>query len=109
MNILFAQSTSAPAGSGIATFLPFILMGLIIYFLIIRPQSKQRKEHDNELASLAKGDKVLSQGGIIGKIVEFQGKDNQVVVIDTEYNSKIKIQKSFILKKIITQKATDSK
>ena len=84
-------------------------MFLIFYFIVIRPQSKQRKEHENELASLAKGDKVLSQGGIIGKIIEFQGKDNQIVIIDTEYNNKIKIQKSFILKKIVTQKVINDK
>ena len=78
------------------TFMPLVLMFLIFYFIVIRPQSKQKKEHENELASLFKGDRVLSQGGIIGKIVEFQGKDNQIVVIDTEYNNKLKIFKCLI-------------
>ena len=108
MDILFAADQTAKAPLWV-TFMPLVLMFLIFYFIVIRPQSKQRKEHENELASLFKGDKVLSQGGIIGKIVEFQGKDNQIVVIDTEYNNKIKIQKSFILKKIVTQKVINDK
>ena len=82
---------------------------MIFYFIVIRPQSRQRKEHEDELASLAKGDKILSQGGIVGKIIEFQGKDNQIVVIDTEYNNKLKIQKSFILKKIVNKKVASNK
>ena len=45
MSILFAQSEQVP-GSGIAAFLPFLLIGLIFYFLILRPQSKQKKDHD---------------------------------------------------------------
>ena len=59
MDILFAASdqTTAPLW---VTFMPLVLMFLIFYFIVIRPQSKQRKEHENELASLAKGDKVLS-------------------------------------------------
>ena len=82
MNILFAQSLNVPTGSGIAAFLPFILMGLIIYFLIIRPQSKQRKRHDTTIAGLKKGDKILTRGGLYGKIVNFQGKNDNKVTID---------------------------
>ena len=61
----------------------------------------QKVKHENELNSLSKGDRVLSRGGIIGKIIEFQGKDNDIVVLDTEHNGKLTIQKSFILKKIV--------
>ena len=91
MNILFAQSTNAPAGSGIAAFLPFILMGLIIYFLIIRPQSKQRKQHDTTIAGLKKGDKILTRGGLYGKIVNFQGKNDNKVTIDAGSGVKLNI------------------
>ena len=96
MNILFAQSPNASAGSGIAAFLPFILMGLIIYFLIIRPQSKQRKQHDSTIAELKKGDKILTRGGLYGKIVNFQGKNDNKVTIDAGSGVKLNIFRSYI-------------
>ena len=96
MNILFAQSLNVPTGSGIAAFLPFILMGLIIYFLIIRPQSKQRKQHDSTIAGLKKGDKILTRGGLYGKIVNFQGKNDNKVTIDAGPGVKLKISRSYI-------------
>ena len=97
MDILFAQSVNAPAGSGIAAFLPFILMGLIIYFLIIRPQSKQRKEHDATITGLKKGDKILTRGGLYGKIVNFQGKNDNKVTIDAGSGVKLSISRSYII------------
>jgi len=96
LDILFAQSANAPAGSGIAAFLPFILMGLIIYFLIIRPQSKQRKEHDATITGLKKGDKILTRGGLYGKIVNFQGKNNNKVTIDAGSGVKLNISRAYI-------------
>ena len=96
MNILFAQSPIASAGSGIAAFLPFILMGLIIYFLIIRPQSKQKKQHDSTIAGLKKGDKILTRGGLYGKIVNFQGKNDNKVTIDAGSGVKLNISRSYI-------------
>ena len=108
MDILFANTNEATAPLWM-NLLPLLLMFLIFYFIVIRPQSRQRKEHEDELASLVKGDRVLSQGGIIGKIVEFQGKDSQIVVLDTECNNNIKVQKSFILRKIIAEKKTQAK
>ena len=96
MNILFAQSINTPTGTGIAAFLPFILMGLIIYFLIIRPQSKQRKQHDTTIAQLKKGDKILTRGGLYGKIVNFQGKNDNKVTIDAGSGVKLNISRSYI-------------
>tara|TARA_Y100000814_G_scaffold290322_1_gene264699 strand:- start:2077 stop:2400 length:324 start_codon:yes stop_codon:yes gene_type:complete len=107
MDILFANTNEVTAPWWM-NLLPLLLMFLIFYFIVIRPQSRQRKEHENELASLAKGDRVLSQGGIIGKIVEFQGKDDQIIVLDTECNNSIKIQKTFILRKITSDKKNAS-
>ena len=96
MNILFAQSPNALEGSGRAAFLPFILMGLIIYFLIIRPQSKQRKQHDSTIAGLKKGDKILTRGGLYGKIVNFQGENDNKVTIDAGSGVKLNISRSYI-------------
>ena len=71
-------------------------MGLIIYFLIIRPQSKQRKQHDSTIAGLKKGDKILTRGGLYGKIVNFQGKNDNKVTIDAGSGVKLNISRSYI-------------
>ena len=67
----FAQA--APAGGGAAafgSFIPLILIGGIMYFLIIRPQQKKLKEHRALVEALRRGDQVLTQGGLIAKVVK---------------------------------------
>jgi preprotein translocase subunit YajC len=58
-----------PAGGGILSFLPFILIFLIFYFLLIRPQQKRQQEQQKMLESIEKGDAVVTAGGLHGKIV----------------------------------------
>lgn len=95
MELLLAQ-TNGQAGSGIAAFLPIILIGLIFYLLILRPQTKQRKNHENSLSKLKKGDKILTRGGIYGTIVSFQGKNDNKVLIDAGSGIKLNIARSYI-------------
>ena len=65
----YAQAAAAPAaGGGIASFLPLILMFVALYFLMIRPQMKRQKETKAMLEALTKGDEVVTQGGVIGKL-----------------------------------------
>ena len=95
MEFLFAQD-NGQTGSGIAAFLPIILIGLIFYLLILRPQSKQRKQQADSLSQLKKGDKILTRGGIYGKIVSFQGKNDNKVTIDVGSGIKLNIARSYI-------------
>jgi len=95
LEILFAQF-NGQSGSGIAAFLPIILIGLIFYLLILRPQSKQRKQHKDSISQLKKGDKILTRGGIYGKIVSFQGKIGNKVTIDVGSGVKLNIERSYI-------------
>ena len=95
MDFLFAQSTRQP-GSGLFAFLPIILIGLIFYILILRPQSKQRKQHETALADLKKGDKIITRGGLYGKIVNFHGKNDSKVCIDAGSGIKLNIARSYI-------------
>ena len=74
----------------------FILMFVVIYFLMIRPQSIQQKNHQNMLNNLKKGDKVLTRGGIIGKIVDFQGKNNSIIILSIDGSTNITVMKSYI-------------
>ena len=74
----------------------FILMFVIIYLLMIRPQSQQQKNHQTMLSNLKKGDRVITRGGILGNIIDFKGKDNNLIVLDVG-NSKITILKTYIV------------
>ena len=85
---------AAPEGEGgIMSFLPLILIIIVFYFFMIRPQLKKQKEQKKFKESLAKGDKVVTIGGIHGKIAEL--KEN-TVVLDTGDGQKLKIEKSAI-------------
>ena len=95
MHILLAQSNGQPA-SGILGFLPIILIGFIFYLFILRPQFKQRKQHENTLSELKKGDKIITRGGLYGKIVNFQGKNDSKVIIDAGSGVKLNISRSYI-------------
>lgn len=61
----------APAeGNALMGMLPIILMFVILYFLMIRPQMKRQKEHRNMVANLAKGDEIITSGGMLGKVTK---------------------------------------
>lgn len=75
-----AYAQSAAGGlAGIGQFLPLILIFAIMYFLLIRPQQKKAKEHKTMVAALRRGDQVVTQGGLIGKVSKVK-EDNEVEV-----------------------------
>lgn len=65
----YAQAEGDPTG-GLMGLLPLILMFVILWFLMIRPQMKRAKEHKNMVAALAKGDEIITQGGVAGRITD---------------------------------------
>lgn len=81
-------------GNAIAQFLPLILIFGIMYFLLIRPQQKKVKEHQAMVAAVRRGDMVVTQGGIIGKIAKV--KDDNEVEIEVAEGVKIRVVKSTI-------------
>ena len=85
----------SPAGPEaiVIQFLPFILIFVIFYFLLIRPQTKKAKEHKNMLDNLKKGDKVTTQGGIFGVV---DSLDTATVTLKIAENVKIKVSRSAI-------------
>ena len=93
---LFSQTTGSH-GNSLAAFLPFVLIGLIFYFLILRPQTKEKKQHESMIANLKKGDKILTRGGLYGKIINFQGKNNQKISIDLGSGVKVNISRSYVV------------
>jgi preprotein translocase subunit YajC len=65
-----AYAQDAAAQGGLLGFMPLILIFAVFYFMLIRPQMKRAKEHRNLVAQLAKGDEVVTNGGLLGKITE---------------------------------------
>ena len=63
------------SGSGFAQFIPLILIFVIFYFFLIRPQQKKAKEHKLMVAALKRGDEVVTSGGIVGKVERILGDD----------------------------------
>ena len=63
------------SGSGFAQFIPLILIFIIFYFFLIRPQQKKVKEHKLMVAALKRGDEVVTSGGIVGKVERILGDD----------------------------------
>ena len=96
--ILFlAQQTAAPNPPPqpdlLQTLLPFLFMGVLFYFLLIRPQQKRRKQHEQLLANLKTGDKVVTSSGIHGLIANVKDTTFLLKVAD---NVKIEVDKSAV-------------
>ena len=92
MELLYGQ---AQQGGGLAAFLPFILIMFIIYFLMIRPQTKRQKEKQKMREELQKGNKIITMGGIYGSVQGFKEKGRQVV-IKVDNNTNITINRTAI-------------
>ena len=71
-NFAHAQ-TAAQQPSMLASFVPLILIFLILYFLLIRPQQKRQKEHKILLESIKRNDEIMTSGGILGKVLKVDG------------------------------------
>ena len=69
------------SGSGFAQFIPLILIFVIFYFFLIRPQQKKVKEHKHMVAALKRGDEVITSGGIIGRVERILGDDKVDLLI----------------------------
>ena len=86
----------APAGQNpLISFLPLILIVVVFYFFMIRPQMKRQKELKNFRESLKKGDKIVTTGGIYGRIVEIE---DHAILIEVDTNVKIRVDKVAVLK-----------
>ncbi len=74
----------------------FILMFGILYFILIRPQLNEQKAKENMIKNLKKNDSIVTNGGLVGKIIEFQGKNDNYVIIDNGNGVKLKLIRSAI-------------
>jgi len=90
----FAQAAPAGGGdAGLMSFLPIILMFVLLYFLMIRPQMKRAKEQKAMIEALQKGDEVITAGGIVGRITKLT---DQYVTVEVAPNTEIVLQRSAV-------------
>lgn len=92
--------TAAGSGNLLITVLPFVLIFVIFYFFIIRPQNKKQKETERMISALKKGDKVVTIGGIHGTV---SATKEQTVIVKVDDNSKIEFSRSAIAN-VVTDK-----
>jgi preprotein translocase subunit YajC len=90
-----AVGTAPGQGNALVTLLPLVLVFVVFYFFMIRPQMKKQKEMTQYRSSLKRGDKVITTGGIYGRIYEV--KDNYVMV-EVGGDVKLKIDKNAVIK-----------
>jgi preprotein translocase subunit YajC len=83
----------AAGGSGLTALIPLVLMFVIFYFLLIRPQQKRSKEHRDVLQNLKKGDFIVTNGGLYGRVV---GLTDQVVTLEVAENVRVKVARSYV-------------
>ena len=93
------------SGQGLAQFIPLILIFVIFYFFLIRPQQKKIKDHKAMVSALKRGDEVVTSGGIIGKIERIAGDDKvDILIADNVTIQVVQSTISSLLKKPDTKK-----
>ena len=90
---LFAEEGLKPKPSALEQWFPFIIAGLVFYFLLIRPQQRRSKDHRSFITGLKTGDEVLTSSGIYGKI---EGLTDEFVILEIADGVKLRILKSQI-------------
>ncbi len=88
-----AQADTAAQPSGLMSLLPLIVIFAIMYFMLIRPQQKRMKAHKEMVGTLAKGDEVVTNGGVLGKVT---GLDESFASVEIADNVTIKVQRGAI-------------
>ena len=92
-SVAYAQAATPPKPNMLETFLPFLVIFAVFYFLMIRPQAKKAREQQTLLSSLKRGDTVLTSGGILGTI---EGLTEKFITLEISQGTRIKILRSQI-------------
>lgn len=93
INDAWAQTATAARGPGLMDFLPLILLVIIFYFLLIRPQMKRTKEHRKMVDALAKGDEAVTNGGLLGRVKDL---GENFIVMELAQGVEVKVQRNAI-------------
>lgn len=96
LGIAYAMGQGGGAGGqtgGFGAFVPLILMFVIFYFLLIRPQQKKAKEHQEMINNLKKGDRVLTSGGLHGRVT---GMDGPTLTLEIAEKIRVKVNRAYV-------------
>ena len=93
IDLLAAAASAGEAPPAWLQFLPLVAMGVIFWFLILRPQMRRQKEHQTRIGGIKRGDQVVTGGGLVGKVVKV---DDTYLEIELAPGMKVKAVKSTI-------------
>jgi preprotein translocase subunit YajC len=103
----YAQAAGGGAAGGLAGFIPIILIFAIMYFLMIRPQQKKMKEHAAMVAALRRGDQIITQGGLFGKVTKV--KDDNELEVELAEGVKVRVVRSTVAQVVSKTEPADAK
>lgn len=92
--------------SMLTSLLPLVVLFAIFYFLIIRPQQKQQREHKNMLANLQKGDKIVTNGGLVCEVIK---PEDDFIKVKLNDDVIVRIDRNFVAKKLDKIESSDEK
>lgn len=95
MNLYFLQAPAAGGGMNLSFLVVMVLMFVVMYFFMIRPQQKKQKELKEMRKTLQKGDKILTQGGLFGTIIEVK---DTYFLIEIDSNVKVRVLKDLVFR-----------
>jgi len=95
ISVAHAAGSGASQGGGFEMVIMLAVFAVIFYFMIYRPQAKRTKDHKNLMSSMSKGDEVLTNGGLIGKITKI-AEDSDFVSIELNANNEVVIKRDFV-------------
>ena len=107
--VLLAQAEQAPVGPGPlgGMLVPLVLIGILFYFMLLRPEQRKRATHEKMLDALKKNDRVVTVGGIHGTVVNVNKDQQEVTVkVDESSNTKLRINRSAI-SRVVTETSSD--
>lgn len=105
----YAQAAGgAPGGfeSQLMSFAPLVLIFVVFYFLLIRPQQKRMKQHKEMLAAIRRGDRVVTNGGLIGQVVKVVNQDE--LMLEIAENVRVRVMRGMISSVLAKTEAADS-
>jgi preprotein translocase subunit YajC len=110
--VLFAEAAAKPEGPSsllVGPLLPMLVVGILFYLMILRPERTKRNDHTELVSNLKKNDRIVTIGGIFGTVVNAQKDSEEVVVkVDESANTKLRILRSAI-SRVITAENADQK
>jgi preprotein translocase subunit YajC len=90
----YAQAGGAPGGFDLISLMPLLLIFVVFYFLLIRPQQKKMKQHRDMIGALKRGDRVLTAGGIIGTVIKIE--EDNTLLVDIAKDVRVRVARSTI-------------